>query len=107
MPGPNTGTNTIVFIKKNQVPQDRAKDMTYGLITCLVRPEKIDEPNRTRLVVGGDRVHYPEDAGTPTADLLTVKLLFISIISTPNAKFTTMDIKDFFLNTPMARYEYM
>ena len=52
-------------------------------------------------------MHYPEDAGTPTADLLTVKLLLISIISTPNAKFTTMDIKDFYLNTPMARYEYM
>jgi hypothetical protein len=26
MPGRNTGTNTIVFIKKNQVPQDKAKD---------------------------------------------------------------------------------
>jgi len=34
MPGWNTGTNTIVFIKKNQVLQDRAKDVTYGLITC-------------------------------------------------------------------------
>ncbi len=28
MPGWNTGTNTIFFIKKNQVPQDRAKDVT-------------------------------------------------------------------------------
>ncbi len=52
-------------------------------------------------------MHYPGDAGTPTANLLTVKLLLNSIISTPNAKFTTMDIKDFYLNTPMARYEYM
>jgi hypothetical protein len=83
------------------------KDVTYGLITTLIRPEKLDEPNRTRLVAGGDRVHYPGDAGTPTADLLTVKLLLNSIISTPNAKFMTMDIKDFYLNTPMARYKYM
>ena len=58
-------------------------------------------------MAGGDRVHYPGDAGTPTADLLTVKLLINSIISTPGAKFMTMDIKDFYLNTPMARYEYM
>ncbi len=36
MPGCNAGTNTIVFIKKNQVPQDRAKDTTYGLITTLI-----------------------------------------------------------------------
>ncbi len=81
--------------------------MTYGLITTLIRPEKLDEPNRRRLVAVGDRVHYPGDACTPTANLLTVKLLLNSIISTPNAKFMTMDIKDFYLNTPIARYEYM
>ena len=95
MPGRNTGTNTV--------PKERAKDVTYGLIKTLVRPKKIDEPNRTRLVAGGDRVHYPGDAGTPTADLLTVKLLINSIISTDGATFMTMDIKDFYLNTPMAR----
>ena len=32
MPGCNSSTNTIVFIKKHQVPQDRAKDVIYGLI---------------------------------------------------------------------------
>ncbi len=36
MPGPNTGTNTIIFIRKDQVPKARAKDVTYGLITCLL-----------------------------------------------------------------------
>jgi hypothetical protein len=40
MPGCNTGTKTIIFIKKDQVPKARAKDVAYGLITCLVRPEK-------------------------------------------------------------------
>jgi len=107
MPGCNTGTNTIKFIHKNQVPRERAKDVTYGLITTLIRPEKNDEPNRTRLVAGGDRVHFPGNAGTTTADLLTVKLLINSIISTDGAKFMMMEIKDFYLNTPMARYEYM
>jgi hypothetical protein len=107
MPGRNKGMNTIFFVRRDQVPRNRIKDTTYGLITCLISPEKIDEPNRTRLVAGGDRVHYPGDAGTPTADLLTVKLLINSIISTPGAKFMTMDIKDFSLNTPMTRYEYM
>ncbi len=107
MPGQNTGTNAIIFIKKNQVPHNRTKDMTYGLITCLVRPEKIEEPNRTRLVTGGNRAHYSGNAGTPTADLLTVKLLINSTISTPNAEYITMDIKDFYLKTPMAQYKYM
>jgi hypothetical protein len=40
MPGCNTSTNTIVFIKKHQVPHNRVKDVTYGLITCLIRPDK-------------------------------------------------------------------
>ena len=58
-------------------------------------------------MVEGNRVHYPGDAGTPTANLLTAKLLLNSIISTPNVKFMTMDIMDLYLNTPMARFEYM
>jgi hypothetical protein len=86
----------------------RAKDVTYGLITCLIRPKKTKEPNRTRLVAGGDRVHYPFNAGTPTANLLTIELLINSVISTPGARlFFTMDIKNFYPCTPMTRYEYM
>jgi hypothetical protein len=59
------------------------------------------------LVAEGDKVHYPGNAGTPNADLLTIKILINSIISTAGAKFMTMDIKGFYLNTPMARHEYM
>ncbi len=59
------------------------------------------------MVAGGDRAHYPGNAGTPTANLLTVKILINSIISTTGTKFMTMDIKDFYLNTLMARYKYM
>jgi hypothetical protein len=58
-------------------------------------------------VTGGDRVHYPFDAGTPTTDLLTIRLLINSVISTPRARFFMMDIKNFYLCTPMTRYEYM
>jgi hypothetical protein len=79
----------------------------YGLITCLIHHEKLDVPNRTRLVAGGDRVHYPFDLGTPTANILSNKLLINSVISTPGAKMLTIDIKNFFLYTPMTRYEYM
>jgi hypothetical protein len=107
MPGQNTGTNTIAFIRRNQVPRNRTKDVTYGLITCLIQPEKKEDPNRMRLVARGDRVHYPGNVGTSTTGFLTVKLLINSTISTAGAKFMTMDIQDFYLNTPMARYKYM
>jgi hypothetical protein len=109
MPGQNKGTNTIVFICCNQVPCERTKDITYGLITCLIQLEKVEELNITRLVAKGDRVHYPGDAGTPTTNLLTVNVMLLinSTISTAEAKFMTMDIKDFYLNTPMAQYKYI
>jgi hypothetical protein len=86
MPGHAKGMDTIFFIPRHKVLKERAKDVTYGLITCSIRPEKLDEPNWTRLVAGGGRVHYPFDTGTPTANLLTVKLLINSVISTPGKK---------------------
>eukprot|EP00804_Cyclotella_cryptica_P010234 CCRYP_016712-RA/>CCRYP_016712-RA protein AED:0.36 eAED:0.34 QI:0/0/0/1/1/1/2/0/386 len=39
--------------------------------------------------------------------MLTTKILLNSIISTQGARFMTIDIKDFYLNTPMARPEFM
>jgi hypothetical protein len=59
------------------------------------------------LVTVGNRVHYLGNARTPTANLLPVKLLINSSISTPSAKNMKMDIKDFYLSTPMARYKYI
>jgi hypothetical protein len=106
MPGRVDGTNTIFFIHKNEIPLDRRKDVTYDRIVCTVRPEK-DDPNRTRLTVGGNLINYPGDCGTPTADLLTVKLLLNSVVSTPGAKFMTIDISNFYLMTPLDRYEYI
>ncbi len=68
---PSDGNGHNLPYPKDKVPRTRAKDITYGLITCLIRPEETDELNRTRLVAGGDRVHYPFDAGRPTANLIT------------------------------------
>ena len=70
------------------------------------RPKKGD-PYRTRLTVGGNLIVYLGDCGTSTVDLLTVKLLLNSVISTPDSKFMTIDIKDFYLNTPMDCFEYI
>ena len=55
----------------------------------------------------GDWINYPDDCSAPTADLLTMKLLLNSVISTPDTKFMTMDIKNFYLNTPLKWYEYL
>jgi hypothetical protein len=93
------------FKQKDKIPADQRKDVTYGRIVCTYQSKK-KAPNCTRITMEGNLVSYPDDFGTPTVDLLTVKLLFNSIISTDNAKFMTIDIKDFYLMTPMKRYEY-
>jgi hypothetical protein len=100
-----TTTETLSFKSKTEIPTERRKDITYGRIVCTYRSEKKD-PYRTRITMGGNLINYPDDCGTPTADLITVKLMLNSVISTMNAKFMTIDLKDFYLMTPMARYEY-
>jgi hypothetical protein len=78
------GTNMIFFVHKHQVPQDRWKDVTYAKFVCELKPNKA-EVHRTRLAVGGDKVHYPGKVGTPTADLTLVKMNINSVIFTHGA----------------------
>ncbi len=82
------------------IPQDRCKDVTYGQTICNYRSEKQD-PYRTRITMSRNLINYPNDCGTPTADHFTVKIMFNSVITMPNAKFMMIDIKDFYLMTPM------
>ena len=106
LPGIVEGTDTLNFIFKNEIPADRFKDITYACIVCNYRSEKKD-PNRCIITVGGNLTNYPGDCGIPTADLLTVKLLINSVISTKGAKFMILDIYHFYLMTPLKRKEYV
>ena len=99
-------TNTIKFIFQHEVQTERLKDITYGQFVCTVRPEKA-EPNRTRFTVGGDRINYPGEVATPTADMLVAKMLFNSVISTKDARFMTMDLSNFYLMTPLHCPEFI
>ena len=98
------GTNTLHFKHPKEIPTGRKP--TYLRVVAAYRPTK-DDPHRVRWTVGGNNISYPGVTYTPNADIITAKLLFNSIISTKNAKFLGIDIKDFYLNTPMQRYEYM
>ena len=55
-------------MNKEMIPQNRRKDITYGRNVCTHRSEKTD-PYRTRITMGGNLINYPDDCGTPTADL--------------------------------------
>jgi hypothetical protein len=66
-----------------------------------------EETERTHLTVGGDQTEYPGDKCTRTDGLTTAKMPFNSTISTPGDTFFVIDIKNFYLNTPLERYEYI
>jgi hypothetical protein len=79
---------------------------TYVRVVTNYRPQKAD-PYRVGWTVGGNRIDYAGDTSTPTTDPTTAKLVFNSTISTPGARFMTIDIKDFYLETQMEHFEYM
>ena len=100
-----SGNEHIFFIPRAKVPTGRK--VTYANPVCDYRPLK-DDPYRIRLLtVGGDKLPYANDAGSPAASLLEAKLLFNSVISTPGAKFISADIKNYFLCSPMKTFEYI
>ena len=49
-----TGTNTIYFCNKSQIPKN--KFATYGRIVATLRPNK-EETHRVRLTVGGNLIN--------------------------------------------------
>eukprot|EP00804_Cyclotella_cryptica_P013531 CCRYP_017239-RA/>CCRYP_017239-RA protein AED:0.45 eAED:0.45 QI:0/0/0/1/1/1/2/0/507 len=101
------GTNTIFFMSHKDIqniPSDRT--ITYARVVVDYRPQKQD-PNRVRITVGGNLIDYPGELTTQTADLITSKILWNSVISTPNARYVTADLKLFYLTAPLDRYEYM
>ena len=65
-------------------------------MVCEVRPQK-DDPNRTRITIGGSRIIYPGDVATKTASLELVKLIINSVLSRHGAKFACFDIKTSFI----------
>jgi hypothetical protein len=57
--------------------------------------------------VGGNRLNYAGDVATSTADITTSKILINSTLSTEYSTMMMMDIKNYYLGTPLPRFEYM
>jgi hypothetical protein len=98
------GTDTISFIHHHEVPRD--KTVTYARFVCSERPNK-SEVQRTRLTVGGNLIDYAHSTSTPTSDMTTFKCLTNAICSDRDSKALILDVKNFYLNTPMKEPEFM
>jgi hypothetical protein len=98
------GTNTCFFVELTNIPKCRR--IKYGKIVCDFKPHK-KENERVRLTVGRDRLDYSVDVATSTAEITTFKILINITLSTKDTAMMMMDIKNYYLGTPLPRYEYM
>ena len=99
-----TDNSTIFFIHPSEIPTH--KKVTYGRLFVDIRPLKKGK-YCVRITVGGDKLDFCGDASSVAASLATVKLLLNSVVSTKGEKFTTADIKDFFMPLFLPDPEYM
>jgi hypothetical protein len=101
-----TGTGTLHFIKKSQVPTRRK--VTYANFICNIRPQK-KETHRVRMTAGGDKLDYPGNASSPTVSMLDSKIMINSTISDARhgARFLGLDLANYYLGTPMDYFQYM
>ncbi len=98
--GITKGTNTIFFLLHADIwniPSNRT--VTYARIVINYCPQN-EDPNRVCFTVGGNLIDYPFELTTCTADMVSSKILWNSVISTKDAHFASADIKNMYLETP-------
>ena len=99
------GTEIFKVIRYQDIPQDRRKEVCHTKVVCEVRPQK-EDPDITRITIGGNRIIYLGDVGTPTVSLELIKLILNSILSRPGGQICLLPRKIFYLATPMDLSEY-
>ncbi len=100
------GTNTFFRINYDDIPVAKWKEICHTLVVCKAQPEK-DDPNCTCITIGGSRICYPGNVRTNTASLELVKLLLNSVLSRKGARFSSINLKNFYLDMPMPDPEYV
>jgi hypothetical protein len=86
------GTTTIVYLSHSdicKIPQDQT--VTYARIVIDHSPQK-EDPNHVSITVGGNLIKFPFKLTTRTANMVSSKILWNSVISTKDARFAGADI---------------
>ena len=84
-------TNTVFYMPKSRFPANRK--ITSARMVATIHPHK-PEVNQVRVTVSGNILNYLGATTTNCDSLTTTKCLLESTISTPDARFMTLDIKD-------------
>ena len=94
----------ITFVPFHAKPAE--KRATYYNPQVRIKTRPTGPEMRVRGTAGGDKVMYDGNVSADTASLQTIKLLWNATCS-EHANWMTIDIKDFYLGTPMDAPEYM
>ena len=97
-------TNCMSFVPMSAKPPNEFATYYNPQVKLKMKNGKLDY--RVRGTVGGDRVQYEEYRSSFTASLPTVKVLLNAVVS-EDAEWMTVDIKDYYLGSPMEKPVYM
>jgi hypothetical protein len=84
-------TGTLSFAPASANPKDQRATYINLVCTDKIKPPDTWSTKRVRATCGDD-IQYPGATAAESASLDTVKLLLNSTISSPNARFMTIDI---------------
>ena len=99
------GTNAIFVMTHKDIKAYKGR-YTYARVCLDHRPQK-EDPYRIRVTAGGNLIKYTGELSVRTADITTAKLLWNSVISTEDARYMCIDLKNFYLTADLEYYEYM
>ena len=88
------GTDTFQIIRYKDIPRDRRNEIMYTKVVCKYTAHE-EDPNRTQITIGVNRICYHRDIGTPTGLLELVKLVINSVLSRLHARFVVFDVRFF------------
>ena len=57
--------------------------------------------------MGSNKLSYEGPVSTPTSNFTTSKLYWNIVLSTPDGKYLIVDVKNFYLNNPTNKAEYI
>ncbi len=101
------GTNSIFVVTHNETKLiSKTQTITHACVVVDFRPQK-EYLHRICITAGGNLIHYPGELSTRMADLTTSKLMWNNVLSTEGAKYMCLNIKNFYLSTPLDRFECM
>jgi hypothetical protein len=102
-----TGTDAIFVMEPRDVlniPKDQPP--TYAKV-IVAYPLQKEDPYRVRTTAGENLLNYPGELTMHTADMMTAKLHWNIVLSTPKAQYMCFDISNFYLTVTLDRYKYM